>query len=136
MMQPPCFFACTKPANTLAGDVQHLTLFDLTTTVRPAEGNMHFEVEYRESLAALWFSPEDYDADTRNELMNEIRWRGVEVDVPELAEPKTDIAGTAGGAVRGFCLLLLPVVRGLFVLVFKEFAGVHSAPSFLGRQPA
>src|SRR5215831_7395697 len=90
-MQPPCFLASGKPADPFAGDVQDVSALDRAPVIEPAEGDVHFEIEDPEGLAAFRLAPNHNYADTRYQLVHKVGWRGVKLDVAEADEPKAHL---------------------------------------------
>jgi hypothetical protein len=92
MVQPPCFLASAEPADTFAGNVQNLALFDPSAAVWPAERDVHFEVIGPKGFATFGFPPDYDDANARYQLVDGIGGGGVELNIAEPREPEPKVA--------------------------------------------
>ena len=77
------FDACPEAVSTFTGDVNDRALNDASATVRPAQGDVHGEVEGPEGFAALRWPPDDDQALAWNEGLYEIGGRGAHLDLVE-----------------------------------------------------
>jgi hypothetical protein len=68
----PGFLPSAEPGHTLAGNVQDRTLLNPMAAVFPTERDVHLDVENPKCLSAFGRTPDDGDADARQDAVDEV----------------------------------------------------------------
>ena len=69
---PPCFDALAETGAAFCRAADDGALLDLAVAIRPAERDVHREIECPEALAAFWWSPRGDEAVARDDAFDDV----------------------------------------------------------------